>query len=259
MTLFAYSCNTPNQTIPDVITTATVQENSLVAPVTPTPYDVVSLPTHQEALEQMYGKDLSIYPNNKASITSKEGMQYDIHINVFSCYWEASITETCLVITARSQCVGCSSYIDGAVFNRTYKGWNLRSFRSNISVFGSLGKAPKGEIIQIGPEKYAVQFKWIYASQGNTVEHLVIIAETGSASEYSFGVILDIVSRGEKWISSEKIEYGWNTNLYFQKTDENSRYYDLIVTYYGDVKGMPYSEFYTFSNGKYNLVSKKSN
>lgn len=240
----------------DVVSTSTIQTIPSLIPVTPTPYAVVSLLTYQEALEQMYGKDVSVYPNNEASAVMADGVTYTININVFSCYWHVSGAETCLVITDRSYehpCHGCGADIDGAVFSRTYRGWSLRSFRSKITQMGSFGRAPKGEIIQIGPEKYAVQFNWEYSSTGSTVEHLVIITEN------SFDVVLDIISRGERLLPHDKME-GWNSRLYFQKTYEDSKYYDLIVTYYGDSNGndMPYQEFYTFSDGKYILAWKKS-
>src|SRR5688572_10264062 len=79
--------------------------------------NIVSLLTHQEALQQMYGQDLNISSGNEASIRSAEGITYSIEMNVFSCYWDASNVETCLVVTDRSQCMGCGSYIDGAIFN----------------------------------------------------------------------------------------------------------------------------------------------
>lgn len=233
------------------MTTAPGHSTPSIIPITPTAYSVVSLITRQEALEQIYGKDVTILSNTEASITSADNVKYNIRINVFSCYWDAS-EETCLVITDRSQCMGCINYIDGATFGRNYSGWSLRLLRSNMLTIDSKGKAPKGEIIQIGTERYAIQFKWLYSSTGSSVEHLVIIAEN------SFDVVLDIVSRGEKWISSDKMEYGWNSTLQFQQTNEGSEYYDLIVTYYGNVKGMPYLEFYTFSDGKYTLAYKKS-
>lgn len=251
---FNYSCSVANQASSyDVTPTPILQTTPSVIPITPTPYSLVSLLTRQEALEQMYGKEVTILSNNEASIKSTDGIQYSIRINVFSCFWDVSSKETCLVVTDRSQCRGCVNYIDGASFSRNYSGWNLRLLRSNMLTIESMGLAPKGEIIEIGTERYAIQFKWLYSSTGSSVEHLVIITED------SFDIILDIISRGERLISPEKMT-GWNSNLYFQKTSEKIKYYDLIVTYYGDSNGndMPYQEFYTFSDGKYILAWKKS-
>jgi len=217
----------------------------------------VRLLAHQEALMQMYGKDLNISSNDGISILSPEGIKYSIEMNVFSCYWDASNVETCLVLIDRSQCMGCGSYIDAAIFNRMDGGWKLRSYQSSTANFDSSGKAPKGEIVQIGDENYAVQFRWWYSSTESTLEHLVLIGKTGTTIEYSFGVLLDIISMGERWISADEKE-GWSTNLYIQRTDENKEYDDLIVNYYGDNNEMPYSEFYTFSDGKYTLSFKKS-
>ncbi len=200
------SCSPANQLSFVPATTATEQSTPSSVPITPTTYNAVGLITRREALEQIYGKDVTMLSNNEASITSADGIRYGIRINVFSCYWDASSQETCLVITDRSQCMGCTNYVDGATFGRNYSSWHLRLLRSNILTIDSKGKAPKGEIIQIGTERYAIQFKWLYSSTGNSVEHLVIIAEN------SFDVVLDIVSRGERWTGSDKMEYGWNSN-----------------------------------------------
>ena len=232
-----------------MISEPTTSESLSNIPVTPTSYAATSLLTYQEAFEEMYIEDIHTDPNNEVSILSADGVKFDIEIDLFSCYWDASV-ETCIVITERSQCHECGAYIDGAIFNRTGEGWKLRSFRSNITEIGNKGQVIKTEIIQIGPAKQAVQLKWIYSSTGTTVEHLVIFEGSGN----SFDVILELGSRGETY----NLEGGWNTNLYFQKTNEFGDYYHLIVTYYGNGKGKPYSEFYTFSDGKYNLVPKKS-
>ena len=252
--LLNYSCSAVNQASPyDITLTPTLQTIPYVVPITSTPHSLVSLITRQEALEQMYGQEVNILSNTEASMNSTDGTKYNIRINVFSCYWDSSSTETCLVVTDRSQCRGCDNYIDGASFIRNYSGWNLRLLRSNMLTIPSKGLAPKGEIVEIGTERYAIQFKWLYSSTGNSVEHLVIIAED------SFDIVLDIISRGERLISPDKME-GWNSSLYFQKISGEVGYYDLIVTYYGDSNGndMPYQEFYTFSDGKYILAWKKS-
>ena len=245
------SCSTVKQA--NVAPATAEQTTYPVASVTPAIYNAASFITHQEALEQMYGKDVTILSTNEASIKSTDGVEYSIRINVFSCYWDISSKETCLVVTDRSQCRGCGNYIDGASFSRNYSGWNLRLLRSNMLTIASKGLAPRGEIIEIGTERYAIQFKWLYSSTGSSVEHLVIITED------SFDIILDIISRGERLISPDKMT-GWNSNLYFQKTSEKIKYYDLIVTYYGDSNGndMPYEEFYKFLDGKYTLTYKKN-
>lgn len=276
MTLLIYSCNSTNRVNSDEISTTTPQIISSNTPVSLTPYKtptptlqttpfiVVSLLAEQEALEQMYGKDISIYSDGKAVVRTVTGNTYNVNINVFSCYHEWTTGEICLVITDRSHdgfgCHECGAHVDGAIFERNYRGWTLRLFRSNIAELGTFGHVPNAEIIPIGPEKYAAQFKWIYGNSDYIVEHLVIIAET----ENSLDVVLNIASRQEKWIlPSGKIEYGWNTSLDFQLTDKSNEYYDLTVTYFGempyDTRDLPYSEFYTFTNGKYTLVPQKGN
>lgn len=267
-TLFLYSCSATYQENSSAIATSTPQTTpSNIPTITLTPYIeltlpsdsfAVSLPTHQDVLVQMYGKDVNIYPNNKASIrTTQPDMTYDINVNLFSCHYEWN-TEVCLVITDRSYdgCHECGAHIDGAVFERSYRSWKLRSLRSNIIDIGSYGHAPKGEIIQIGVEKYAAQFKRVYSNSENTHENLIIIAEI----ENSFEVILKIVSRVERlkipFTDDRKIEYGWNTSSDFIQVDKGNRYYDLIVTYFGSEKDMPYLERYVFTDGKYTLAPK---
>jgi hypothetical protein len=185
LTLFTGSCYAANQTqIPSISVPTTSPILLTETPIvlgTPTPFStIVSIITPQEALEQMYGKEARI-SNNEGSITSAHGNTYNIHINLFTCYWDNLGFEKCLVITDRSEsiaCHGCGAYIDGAVFDRTDRGWKLYSFRSGIAEIGSFGSAPKGELIQIGAGKYAVLFKSVYGNQGSETENLALIAET---------------------------------------------------------------------------------
>lgn len=265
-TLFIYSCSATYQDNSSATATSTLQITPSNIPITSTPYTaptlpsdsfVVSLPTREDVLVQMYGKDVNIYSDDKASIrTTQPDVTYDINVNLFSCHYEWH-TEVCLVITDRSHdsCHECGAHIDGAVFERSYKGWRLRSLRSNIIEAGSYGHLTnKGEIIQIGTEKYAAQIKWVYSNSENSYERLIVIAE----NENSFEVVLNLVSRVERlkipFTADRKIEYGWNTSLDFIQVDKGNRYYDLIVTYFGSEKDMPYLEHYVFTDGKYTLV-----
>src|SRR5690349_4119251 len=143
--------------------------------ITPIPYSTpVSIISHQEALEQMYGKDVRILPGyeqSDASFTSADGITYNIRINTFACYWDNLGSEIgferCLIVTERSTSYGChpcGALIDSAVFDRTSTGWKTHSLKSNMIELGSFGQIPKGELIQIGRRKYAALLKGVYAN-----------------------------------------------------------------------------------------------
>src|SRR5690349_6894592 len=122
--LFISSCDAINQVNSDATLTLTPQAIAPTVYVKPTDFLVVSLPTHQEVLEQMYGKEVDIYPTDKASIRTEAGITYEININLFSCHYERN-TEVCLVIADRSYdgCHECGAHVDGAVFERNSKEW----------------------------------------------------------------------------------------------------------------------------------------
>lgn len=217
---------------------------------------VVSLITPQEALEQMYGNQAQIH-NNGGSITSAQGITYNIHINLFTCYWDNLGFEKCLVITDRSVKFA-RPIIDGAIFDRTAMGWQLRSFRSEIAEIGPNGIAPIGELVQIGSGKYAVLLKTTYANQGFVTDSLVIIAET----ENGLGVVFELTS-ADKYVTVENqkdvVNWEWNSSLEFQPDKDNTEYYRIIVAYYGkDENGTtPPLQIYTFSGTKYVLSYEK--
>jgi hypothetical protein len=230
--LFVCACSTTNQISLTPTTTVTPQTATPVIISTPT-----SILSQQEALEQIYGKDVNILPGyaeSDAYIMFANDITYNIRINIFSCYWDNLGLEKCLVITERSTSYGCHPcgvYIDGGVFDKSLTGWKLHAMQSNMAEIGSFGQIPKGELIQIGYKKYAALLKGTYA-QGGSNETLLIIAETKN----SFGVVLKINSSSESEYGHEN-GFGYTAKLTFEMADYNDEYYDIVVKYYGTAQG----------------------
>ena len=251
------ACNTSS-----IIPTATLLPKTEIPTEseTPIPYSTpVSIISHQEALEQMYGKGVRILPGyeqSDASFTSAEGITYNIRINTFACYWDNLRSEIgfekCIVVTERSTSYGChpcGALIDSAVFDRTPTGWKTHSLKSNMIELGSFGQIPKGELVQIGRRKYAALLKGTYA-QGGATERLIIIAET----EHSFGIIFQIVSYSEYFGGAEN-SWAYNSKLEFQESENNGEYYDIVVKYFGKAQNgkTPPLQVYKFADQQYVL------
>lgn len=263
--LLVNACSTPHQAITVPVTT------SVIAPA-PTEFSVVETPvisfvtpvnsiTTQEALEQMYGKDIRIQPNHElhdALFTSIKNVTYYIRVKMLSCYRDylgaEPDREKCLFITERSTgygCIMCGNYIDGAVFDRAPSGWKIHALKSNMITLGTFGQTPKGELIQIGRGKFAALLRGSYSKQGAERESLVIIAETVQ----SFGIVFKLPTSRYKYNNNIDSNWGFTSKLEFYPNEENIEYDNIIVNYYGTPQDdkTPPMQVYKFMETQYVL------
>jgi hypothetical protein len=88
------------------------------------------------------------------------------------------LTET---VPAHYDCHACAPIIGGATFSQQGNEWQLDAEAKMISIHGGWGKAPKGELIKIGPDRYGVVFHTGDMGQGIVQEGVVIIADVDGA------------------------------------------------------------------------------
>ncbi len=176
-----------------------------------------------------------------------------VHINLMACFWE-DLTEKCLVVTdsAFDHCHACQADIGGAVFQQVNGSWKLVVFRPNIISLGSFGYVPKGELIQIGPDKRAALIRSGWAGQGYEGEYATIIAEIDG----SLRVVLNLlVSERQETFAKDGtafLEWGYSSKLEFY-SGNHPDFYDLVVTQYGiDREGNRFEavSIYSFSAEK---------
>lgn len=218
---------------------------------------IVSMLSPKQALELMYGEEALSISDREAHLRAPvEGYTTTVHINLMACYWEDDI-EKCLVITdgAFDSSHVSQADIAGAVFYRIDSRWRLNVFQPHIISLGSFGYVPKGELIQIGPERYAVLLRSGWAGQGYQGEYATILAETEDTLRVVFHLRVnesqDVFDKG----GSATMAWGYASNLEFV-AGENPDYYDLVITQYGinpEGKNFKTVKAYTFSNMEYVL------
>lgn len=235
MLLFISACGAPQ-----IIEKPIIPITATSSPTTTTPTSVI---TSQEALEQMYGKDIYIQPDydnyepHDATLTTATVGTYYIRVNILSCYRDYLEREKCLIITDKSTsytCQICGTQIDGAVFDRTNSGWKMRVLKLNMIELTPNGLIPKGELIQIGRGKYAALLRGTYSIHGLERESLVIIAET----EQAFGIVFHLLGSSDRFYTFDakqgfKDQWGFTTKLEFQPDEKDTEYYNIVVRYFG--------------------------
>lgn len=256
--IFLAGCSSTKNNIPFEPTTSSAPQyitETTVASPTPEAANQ-SIISPKEALELMYGKDKPFSADNKTvSLKREDGSAYLVGINTLVCYWEYQ-SEKCMVITEYNygECHPCSAYIGGAIFRKTYTGWQMDKFDFSIVALGSFGHIANGELVRIGEEKYGVLIKSGYSGQGSTNGFATIIAET----ESFFGVVLHYASsaKQEQYQNGVNVvKWGYDSDLGFQ-SGENNKYYNIVITYYGTNQDgqIPATQVYKFIETKYNLA-----
>ncbi len=235
-----------------------------VSPVyTVSPSTAESLLTPRQALEAMYGSEALSISDTEALLNAPVPSRTTaVHINLMACYWEEH-AEKCLVITDSvfDNCHACKADIGGAVFRRANGTWQLAVFQPKIISLGSFGYVPKGELIQIGPDKHAALIRSGWAGQGYEGQYATIVAEIDG----SFQVVLNLlISEMQETFAKDgtaSLEWGYGSKMEFF-AGKHPDFYDLVVTQYGiNKEGNKFKtvRFYAFSdaNCKYMLVRQR--
>lgn len=227
------------------------------------PEQTIGVLTPRQALAAMYGNEaFAIYDTEALLPAPVAEYTTTVRINVIACYWE-DYEDKCIVITdgAYNTCHLCQADIGGAIFRIVNNSWRLSVFQRNIISLGSFGYVPKGELIRIGPNKYAVLLRSGWAGQGYEGESVTIIAEI----EGSLRIIASfpVSELQESFAEGGTIFFDWG---YGSKIDfilgENPNFYNIVITQYGiNRQGDKFKSviFYTFSeeSGKYVLVHQR--
>jgi len=75
----------------------------------------------------------------------------------------------------------CAPNIGAATFTNTEKGWRLDALNRVMGSAGGAGKAPKPELVKLGPKRYGVVLGSMAMGQGTTVRADTYFLETGSS------------------------------------------------------------------------------
>jgi hypothetical protein len=146
--------------------------------------------TEEGALNLIYG---NYDYNNKCGVWTLSELDYltlpigkeikTLNVNIVQTEtFEKKGKEHKLIVTEsnyqNNDCHACTPYIGAALFMKENNQWKLIQERHFITRFGSFGKILKGDLIQIGINKFGILFRSIYSQMGQTEEIIFIIGET---------------------------------------------------------------------------------
>lgn len=164
-------------------------------------------------------------------------------------------------------CHACGVRIGAAVFAKQDNTWKLELGQKQIAIYGAFGAAPDADLVKIGPERYALTFKWGDMHEGVTDSTVCYVDRVNSA----FKEIL-MVSEGHDTSGYGTFKAAADNETYESKIDyiqgNNPLYFDIRLTKKGKRGAKvgkrlimrPFTEIkvYKFSDGCYKVPGEPS-
>ena len=156
------------------------------------------------------------------------------------------ITQLVPQIERGFQCHPCAPGIGAATFTKTAEGWRFDVGTPLVTEIGSYGKAPEPEIVQVGPERYAVV---------NEALRLQTYSDNSGACDPESG---SDVPEDEREGGPGEPCWAYTSTLEFLP-GQNPDYFDLKVTGTGPQEGQFAEEtLYEVVDGAYQLTHKRT-
>lgn len=170
------------------------------------------------------------------------------------------ITQLVPQIEGGFQCHPCAPGIGAATFTKTAEGWRLDVGTPLVTEIGSYGKAPEPEIVQVGPERYAVVLRWGGVGQGYHGRQAAYFLETDAGVKEA--LLLQTYSDNSGACDAESGSdvpcWAYTSTLEFLP-GENPDYFDLKVTGTGPQERQFAEEtLYEVVDGAYQLTHKRT-
>jgi hypothetical protein len=152
-------------------------------------------------------------------------------------------------------CHTCKANIDGAIFSKVNNAWQIDVEHKGITSLGSFGRAPQGEFVQIGPDKYGARFEQKYASAETVGADIVLITDLADR----FEVVLNVQTAASHLNSAGKVQWSYTSELEFIPND-NKTYYDIQITTQGTrpvedtITEFEAVKLYTFTGAAYRII-----
>ena len=124
---------------------------------------------------------------------------------------------------------GQAPALGAALFEKVSVGWALRVRKDDITEMGSYGRAPEGELVQLGPARWGVRYTPGFTNMGESVVGLSLLAPVG-------GSIVELLSLGELegdnsggCDEAEKNCYDYKSQVRFEPR-RDAEWFDVVVT-----------------------------
>ncbi len=206
------------------------------------------------ALQWVYGGSECINFEKQEVYVNNSGQGYSVVKPLLSGSFEENGLSKFILLTEMifaSDCHPCGAVIGGVIFVKSGDTWREEISNQHIIEVGSFGRAPRGDLMQIGHERYGAIFRSSYTSTGNSTEHTFVIAHVDGELK-----MLGFILTGE----AEVVEGSWSyASIIEFVPGEHPVFHDLKITsmgtkYIGNSIN-PFEEvrLYTLTNGIYTL------
>lgn len=189
------------------------------------------------AMELLYGDEgtLETSPQGEVIVRippspgSEDDQDQIIRILLTAAYREADEEMHVLITETGPEGTGAHAamaQIGGAVFHVVDNTWQLEIEQRSITMMGSFGHAPAGDLMQIGPDRHGFLFEPDWMGQGNEAQYAVLIGIVGQTMKPIFNH--EIFFHGE----TENTVWEYTSEMDFVPGG-NPDYYDIHLTTQG--------------------------
>jgi hypothetical protein len=202
--------------------------------------------TRERALNALHGNASSEY-NVVVSTLYRE-----LNVDKYVILAETRLDEIDLPLNHRN----CRATISGAILSRTQEEWTIDSREVNITEVGNLCRASAGQLVQIGPDKYAFSLNDYDILVGGIFERYVLIASIEGSLREILTTEVSASNEGYCGVNIAPDCFQYTSQVTFEPNSDNpsSPLYDLHVSSTGtrlvDERAVPFSEttVYRFNN-----------
>lgn len=216
-------------------------------------------------MEILYGGEgnLEINPQGEMVIRiprapdSAEEQDSIIRILLAEAYREAGEDKYVLLTETGPEGMGAHAamaQIGGAIFHKVGDGWQIEIEQRDITVMGSFGHAPGGNLSKIGPDKHGFLFQPMWSGQGNEAQNAILIGVVRKAIKIIF--THEVFTHGE----TETAVWEYSAEMQFI-SGANPEYYDIRIStkgtqpVQGEVQPFEKVEAFEFNGEEYILKS----
>jgi len=189
------------------------------------------------AMELLYGNEGTLETDSQGEVTvriprspgSLDDQDQIIRIRLSTGFREAGEDKYVLLTETGPEGTGAHAamaQIGGAVFHIVAGVWRIEIEQRSITMMGSFGHEPAGDLMQIGPDRHGFLFEPDWMGQGNEVQYAILIGDVGQTLKpiYNHEIFLHGENGDSVWEYSSEMDF---------VPGGNPDYYDIHLTTQG--------------------------